>query len=387
MAVFKSKCKLCVKPCEHGKPKGKCKACNTSCTHAGIWYFRFQIRGVRYTRAVSEATTKWQAEQAEAKARNEVYDGKYGREPSSVSLKEFVEKVFLPWSNAEKRSWRNDESRSKPILAYFKSKRMRDITNLSVRAYRKERLASSNGRGGLRAPASVDREIQLLSRIFSLAIERGLMQANPCKGIKLANPGNIVIKYLTVDDEEKLKPFLTGRRKHLLDILEIDLHTGMRRTELLSLHVSQVNFIRDEILLTKTKSGKPRLVPIHPNIRPLLQRLCNEAGPNGYLFENPKTGKPITTIKTAWTSALRKAGIPHIPFHCAGRHTFGTRAAGGGASPKDIQEIMGHASINTTMRYVHATDQGKRRTVDAAVRAAERERSGGNVAEVKRATG
>jgi hypothetical protein len=59
MAVFKSKCKLCVKPCEHGKPKGKCKACNTPCTHAGIWYFRFQIRGVRYNRAVPEAATKW----------------------------------------------------------------------------------------------------------------------------------------------------------------------------------------------------------------------------------------------------------------------------------------------------------------------------------------
>jgi integrase len=264
---------------------------------------------------------------------------------------------------------------------------MRDITNLSVRAYRKERLASSNGRGGRRAPASVDREIQLLSRTFSLAMERGLLQANPCKGIKLANSGNLVIQYLTVDDEEKLKPFLTGRRKHLLDILEIDLHTGMRRTELLSLHISQVNFIRDEIILTKTKSGKPRLVPIHPNVRPLLQRLCQEAGPNGYLFENPQTGKPITDIKKGWRKALEDAGIPHIPFHCAGRHTFGTRAAEGGASPKDIQEIMGHASVNTTMRYVHATDQGKRRTVDAVVRAAERAKGGGNVAEVKRATG
>jgi hypothetical protein len=48
---------------------------------------------------------------------------------------------------------------------------------------------------------------------------------------------------------------------------------------------------------------------------------------------------------------------------------------------------MGHSSITSTLRYVHATDQGKRRTVDAAVRAAELERSGGNVAEVKRATG
>jgi integrase len=295
--------------------------------------------------------------------------------------------VFLPWAKSEKRSWRNDYSRSKPILSFFKNRRMREITNLNVRAYRKERLTSSNGRGSLRAPASVDREIQLLSRIFSLAIEHNLLQSNPCKGIKLCNVGNVVIKYLTVEEEEKLKPYLTGRRKHLLDILEIDLHTGMRRTELLSLHTSQINFIRDEIILTKTKSGKPRTVPIHPNIRDLLQRLCNEAGESGYLFENPKTGKPITDIKKGWRKALADANIPHIPFHCAGRHTFGTRAAEGGASPKDIQEILGHASITTTMRYVHATDQGKRRTVDAVVKVAERERGGGNVAEIKKAAG
>jgi integrase len=122
------------------------------------------------------------------------------------------------------------------------------------------------------------------------------------------------------------------------------------------------------ILLTHTKSGKPRLIPIHSDIRPLIQRLCEQAGPSGYLFEYKQTGKPLKDIKTAWRAALVDAGIPHIPFHCAGRHTFGTRAAAGGANLKDIQEIMGHADINTTMRYVHATEQGKRRAIEAAVR-------------------
>jgi integrase len=393
MAVFKSKCKACVKPCEHGRPRGKCSTCKTPCTHAGIWYYRFQIRGQRYCQAVPEARTKWQAEQAEAKAKDDVFNRRYGNEPSGITLKEFVEKIFLPWAKEEKRSWRNDVSRAKPILAYFKNKRMREITEINVRAYKKERLASSNGRGELRAPASVDRELQLLSRMFSLAVERGLIHANPCRGIKLCSVGNVVVKYLTAEQEEKLRPFLTGRRKHLLDILTIDLYTGMRRTELLSLHKSQIDFIRNEIVLIRTKSGRARTVPIHPDIRPILQRLSNDAGANGYLFENSKTGRPITDIKRAWRSALRDAGIPHMPFHCAGRHTFGTRAAEGGASPKDIQEIMGHASIITTMRYVHATDQGKRRTVDAAVRgkireiAPQLEISGRNVAEEKRAAG
>jgi hypothetical protein len=71
------------------------------------------------------------------------------------------------------------------------------------------------------------------------------------------------------------------------------------------LHKSQIDFLRDSIELTKTKLAKPRSVPI--------QRLCNEARDSGYLLENPKTGKPITTIKTAWGKASRDAGIPYKP--------------------------------------------------------------------------
>lgn len=349
--------------------KRKCERCKKSCKHQPVWYYAFCIRGVRYKRAIPEARTKWQAEQAETRAKEEVFQGKYGKEPSSITLKDFIEKVFLPWSKEEKRSWRNDVSRSKPLLAFFRNKKMREISQLNVRAYKKERLASSNGRGGFRAPASVDRELQLLSRIFSLAVERGYVQHNPCRGVKLSNVGNIVVRYLTEEEEERLKPFLTGRRRHLLDILTIDLHTGMRKTELLSLHKSQVDLVRGSILLIHTKNGKPRTIPIHPEIEPILEKLCRQAGPGGYLFESPRTGKPITDIKTAWRAALKDAGIPHIPFHCAGRHTFGTRAAEGGAHLKDIQEIMDHVDIKTTMRYVHATEQGKRRAIEAASRA------------------
>src|SRR4051812_29819217 len=102
--------------------------------------------------------------------------------------------------------------------------------------------------------------------------------------------------------------------------------------------------------------------------KPLMQRLYNDARESGHLFENPKTGKPITTIKTAWRKALRDAGIPYINFHCAGRHTFGTRAIDGGAPISAVKEVMGHMDINTTMRYVHATEEGKRRAVEAAAK-------------------
>ena len=332
-----------------------------------VWYYRFCIRSVRYGSAVPEARTKWQAEQAEARAKDAVFSGRYGDEPSNITLKEFIEKIFLTWAKDNKRSWKNDVSRSKPIVAHFKNKMMREITRFNVEQFKKERRSSFNGRGANRAPASVDRELQLLSRIFNLAIERGEVRDNPCKGIKLLAVNNQVTRYLTPEQEEKLMAALTGRRAHLRDILTINLHTGMRRTEILTLHRSQIDFLRCSIELTKTKSGRSRSVPIHPDIKSLFQRLYDQAGQSGYLFENPKTGKPLIDIKTAWRSALRDAGIPHIPFHCAGRHTFGTRAIDGGAPLSAVKEVMGHADIRTTMRYVHATDEGKRRAVEAAV--------------------
>lgn len=347
--------------------KRPCERCKKPCKHGGTWWYDFCIRGERYRKAVPEARTKWQAEQAEAKARAAVFEGRYGGDPSNVTIKEFVEKVFLPWAKDNKRSWKNDEARAKPILAYFRNKKMREIIRFNVEQYRKARRASSNGRGGTRAPASVDREIQLLSRIFSLGIERGEVRTNPCSGVKLLNRGNTVTRYLTPDEEERLLHVLTGRRRHLLDIIIIDLHTGMRRTEILTLHTGQIDFIRGSIEVIETKNGKPRSVPMHSALRPILQRLVEKAGPKGFLFENPRTGKPIRDVKTAWRLALLDANIEGLRFHDL-RHTFGTRAVDGGAPLSAVKEVMGHMDIRTTMRYVHATDEGKRRAVEAAAR-------------------
>jgi integrase len=347
--------------------KRPCERCKKPCKHGGTWWYDFHIRGERYRKAIPEARTKAQAELAEVKAKEAVFAGRYGSDLSNITLREFVEKVYLPWARDNKRSWKNDESRAKPILAYFKNKKMREINRFNVEQYRKARRATSNGRGGTRAPASVDHEIRLLSRIFSLAVERDEVEVNPCKGVKMLNRGNAVTRYLTPDEEERLLPVLTGRRQHLLDITLIDLHTGMRRTEILTLHRRQIDFIRGSIEVIETKNGRPRSVPMHQTLRPILQRLVEKAGPNGYLFENPKTGKPIRDVKTAWRTALRDAKIEGLRFHDL-RHTFGTRAIDGGAPLSAVKEVMGHMDIRTTMRYVHATDEGKRRAVEAAAR-------------------
>jgi integrase len=296
-------------------------------------------------------------------------------------LTEFVDQVFLPWAKAERKSWRTVESYCKALKKAFGKRGMRDLTEVAIRQYRRERLTVKTTRGD-RKPAAVDREIELLRRVFSIAIERGLLRENPCSKIKPLARNSGIVRYMTEEEQAKLMVVLDEpRRSRLRDIFLIDLHTGLRKSELLSLHKSQVDFLRKRIILTKTKSGQPRAVPIHVEILPILQRLCQTT--NDYLFPSRKTGGPIKDIKTAWHRALADAGIDPLPFHCAGRHTFATRAMTGGASPVDLQAVLGHSDFKTTLRYAHATEEGQRRAVEAAAR----RESGRNVAEMEKAAG
>ena len=120
------------------------------------------------------------------------------------------------------------------------------------------------------------------------------------------------------------------------------------------------------IYVKGTKSDEDREVPINGTARKLLTELVGVAKQNGheYLFTNSKTKRYYACGKNAWNTACRNAGITNLRFHDL-RHTFGTRAVDNGASIAVVQKVMGHKSIETTMQYVHATDEGKRRVVEA----------------------
>ena len=87
------------------------------------WHYYFRVRGVRYRGALSEARTKWEAEQAETKIKQEIFEGRFGKlDLGSEKLADFIERVFVPWSKANKRSWKHDEFRARTIREYFGGK-------------------------------------------------------------------------------------------------------------------------------------------------------------------------------------------------------------------------------------------------------------------------
>ena len=136
----------------------------------------------------------------------------------------------------------------------------------------------------LRKGATVNRYLQLLSKIFELAFEEGYVDANPVRRVPLESECGGRERYLTYDEEEKLLPVLQGRLAHLRAPLIVAVDTGMRKsTELLRLRIEHVNFgvaplffningkdvevLPGHLLVVKSKNKKPRTIPMTTRVR------------------------------------------------------------------------------------------------------------------------
>src|SRR5258708_3739716 len=177
-------------------------------------------------------------------------------------LKDFIDEIYLPWTKANKRSCRDDVWRSGVLIEYFGKQRMDEIAPFQIERFKHERRAGLTWRGTQRTPASVNRELEVLSRIFTIAIDNGMNIQNPCRKVKLLRTDNQRNRYLSEEEETRLMAILVGRRAHLRPVVILALHTGMRRGEILSLRWNQIDFVRGLILVQRTKTGRDS---DHPN--------------------------------------------------------------------------------------------------------------------------
>jgi integrase len=142
--------------------------------------------------------------------------------------------------------------------------------------------------------------------------------------------------------------------------------TGLRRGELVALRWRDVDFGRRHIRvtasytesgLTSPKSGKIRSVPMAPLVAEAVARLGNgrpSSGDADLVFPGMRGGYlDASALYRRYKVALRAAGLRNLRFHDL-RHTFGTQVIGNPrVSILQLKEWMGHADIDTTMKYLH----------------------------------
>ena len=331
----------------------------------GTWWIEFSLRGNYVHESIPGARTQAQAERAENKRREEIYEGKY--DPGKKLFSEFVDEIFLPWSTANKRSYREDEQRSVTLKVFFGEKHLRDIKPMMIERFKRERFATPTmhdkpERPKPRSPASVNRDLACLSKILSMAFDNELIDSNPMRRVRLLKENGSRERFITADEEVKLFAKLTGRRDHIRSVVTVALNTGMRRGEILDLQWEHVNFIARTIFIARSKTGKTRTIPMNDIVFEELKALKQDAGTRDFVFSVSKTGVNIDSIKTGWRNACAAAGLVDLRFHDT-RHTFATRLRANGVHEWDIRDLLGHTTTRMTSVYTHQTPANLRQAV------------------------
>lgn len=324
------------------------------------WYYRFKIKGKEYYKAVPEATDKRGAEKAEARVKSDLLQGKYtlAEDIGEMLFKDLVKK-FIDYSKSNKLSHKTDESRLKHISEFFNNKKLREISSFEIERYKSFRLKQKTYRKELISPTTVNREIEVISKMFNIAVSNRWASENPCSNgkVKKLRQDNKIERFLTPEEEKKLLSKCMGVYAYLKPIIIMALHTGMRRSEVLNLKWENVDLKRCVITLTKTKNGKVRKIPISNTLMQELKQL-DKKRLSDFVFTNPVTKQNYKSFNRIFPTICEAAGIENFRFHDF-RHSAATRMVSAGIDLVVVQEILGHEELKTTMRYSHPVPERK----------------------------
>jgi integrase len=143
--------------------------------------------------------------------------------------------------------------------------------------------------------------------------------------------------------------------------------TGMRIGEIVALEWNDVDFERKIIVVRRsyggrTKSGKVRYVPINSKLLSILEA-CSKNRKSDLVFPDKDGNMRSIDFRTEMKRAAKKAGIRRIRMHDL-RHTFASNYVIKGGNILSLQKILGHSTINMTLRYAHLAPDFMARDVE-----------------------
>lgn len=242
-----------------------------------------------------------------------------------------------------------------------------------------------DGRGGL-SERTVRNLVMLVKLTLKAAAKEGFIPMQQYDILYPKTENEVKCKVLTKEQQLLLTQHvylnLNCRNAGILFCL----HTGVRIGELCGLRWGDIDmenrtvnicrtvqriFVRDaqgcgetRVIVTepKTKNSR-RTIPLSTAIYPVLRKI-QQKNPAAYLLTGTEQHTEPRTYRDYYDRLLTMLGLEHVNFHGL-RHTFATRLIESGADCKTVSELLGHASVNTTLNlYVHPQMEQKRRTVE-----------------------
>lgn len=230
------------------------------------------------------------------------------------------------------------------LMPVFGNVQISRITPVLIDKFKKSRGAK---------PRTINKNLAYLQSIIQYAVKNGYANPLPFKIEKL--PYKRPIPQIPHPTEiEKFLSAINGddseRKKALILFLW---QCGLRWSEAASIRWEDIDWKSSAVYLKTTKGSTPRITALTDDIRAILEPIKKESG---YVFENPKTGRPWGSLRKLFASAAKRAGVRRIYPHLL-RHGFGTYCLASTGNIRLVQSILGHRSIKTTEWYTQIAPQ------------------------------
>jgi integrase len=317
------------------------------------WYISYyEPSGRRIRRRIG--SSKKLAEAALKKIEVEIAEGKYLdiRKQGRIKFEDFLDEYFKLHSRNLKSGEKNHMTYGGQFKQIFGGKFLSEIKVVDIEQFKTQQLKDS-------APATVNRKVSFLRSVFNKAIAWDKYHGiNPVSKVKFLKENNTRLRYF---EKGEIVRLLSNCEGSLKQIVSIALNTGMRRGELFNLKWADVDFAIKVIYLRETKSGESREIPMNEEVYKILKGMAkNPKSEHVFCHEN---GQRILDIRKSFWTALEKSDIKDFHFHDL-RHTFASQMVMSGIDLNTVRELMGHHSLEMTLRYAHLSPGHKRRAVD-----------------------
>lgn len=324
----------------------------------------FQQGGERVFRRLPPGITQAQAKELETKLRREIFDHGPLAHQDEITL---PAAIGLWLQSNRRKNQRQAVSEARQWEPFVAGKLLREAPEVAQEAVREWSATRANATGRQRvriradvstssqhlgelarkaslcpyhatkrrpSSATVNRRLALLKAVCKHAYRQGLIRENLSGRISLLREDNRREVYLTRAEVMRLaklspSPSIGGA-------IILAAFTGLRASELLALR--GVGTRAATLTVAKSKTGKPRVVPVPPSARSYLSALPLELS--------------YWQLHKGFCAAREAAGMPHVTFHDL-RHTCASWLINAGVDLYTVGKILGHSGPATTARYAH----------------------------------
>ena len=314
---------------------------------SGVWWICYRVDGQLKREKVgrkSDAIALYRQRKSDARAGKKLPPNLRN---AGVKFKELADAI-LTYSATHHRDTKNIRIRLAKITADFG-----DRIAESVRPEEIDTWLSAH----CQAPATANRYRAVFSLVYREALRNSKVANNPARLVRQRHEENTIIRWLSPDEERRLRAAVAERYQSHMPELVIALGTGMRLAEQYFLIWDSVDLRRREVRLMKTKNYSGRSIPMNAEVFSAFKQL----------YANPLRDRvrvfPIDNPRKWFAGALQHAKIQKFRWHDC-RHHFCSQLAMRGVNLKVIQTLAGHKTIAITARYAHLDDASLRAAVD-----------------------